>query len=145
MWNDVLQNPEREWSPRSKRWYLKEQKGPRPEEKREGAPDRRNYISKGARAGTNELCSGNNNRGIWLVQEFTRGSNWRVTLESQGGAGWRRPWVPSRGVIQQAKKKKVLAGLARKVGGWHDPGGVLKKFIWHQCAGRKRLKAGNWL
>lgn len=72
---------------RSGRWYLKEQKGPRPEEKWEGAPERKNYISKGAGSGTNELYSGNNNRGIWLVQEFTRGSNGRVTLKSQGGAG----------------------------------------------------------
>lgn len=56
------------------------------EEKREGVPDRRNVLSKGAQAGTNTLHSGNSNRGTWLVPEFTLESNGKARLQSQGEA-----------------------------------------------------------
>lgn len=56
------------------------------EEKREGVPDRRNVLSKGAQAGTTKLHSGNNNRGTWLVPEFTLESNGKARLQSQGEA-----------------------------------------------------------
>lgn len=38
-----------------------------------GAPDGRNDISNCAKGGTNKLHSGNNNRGMWLVQELSAG------------------------------------------------------------------------
>lgn len=66
---------------------------------------------------------GNSDRGIEPVQEFTRGSNGREP-------GW-------------GQVKRALEGSARKVGGRHDPGGVVrkkKKSTWHQCADRKRRK-----
>lgn len=50
---------------------------------------------------------GNSDRGIEPVQEFTRGSNGREP-------GW-------------GQVKRALEGLARKVGGRHDPGGIVRK------------------
>lgn len=105
--NDELQKPERKWSWRTGRRNLKEAAGPGPEEKREWSLAGRRYISKGVEAGTNSQCLGNSDRGIEPVQEFTRGSNGREP-------GW-------------GQVKRALEGLARKVGGRHDPGGVVRK------------------
>lgn len=105
--NDELQKPERKWSWRTGRRNLNEAAGPGPEEKREWSLAGRRYISKGVEAGTNSQCLGNSDTGIEPVQEFTRGSNGREP-------GW-------------GQVKRALEGLARKVGGRHDPGGVVRK------------------
>lgn len=123
----------------------------------EGAPDRWNDLSKGAEAGTNKLYSGNNDRGLWLVQGFTL----RVTEVW----GWRARAGPGEeGLEGQAEglfsRQKEKSSGRITLGGWHDPGGILEKLIQHQCVGGKTesrklvdysnthmglIRAGRWL